>query len=173
MLLVATKLFLIFLVILISILVEYIFSISGILGDGQKQISKDKIITTIGKGKQINNNNDDDNNSATTTNSKPIENNNDMQYDPNIINNGNDNIDKVIILTFGDTEKSQFTTAKPILNQFGFKASFFITCSYVDLNNLSSAALNHEVGGSKQCLEAHGIKPPNIFAVKYGNAWNI
>lgn len=36
----------------------------------------------------------------------------------------------------------------------------------VDLNNLSPAALNHEVGGSKQCLEAHGIKPPNIFAVK-------
>ena len=124
--------FLIFLVILISILVEYIFSISGILGDGQKQISKDKIIITIGKGKQINNNNDDDNNSATTTNSKPIQNNNDMQYDPNNINNGNDNIDKVINLTFGDTKKSQFTTAKPILDQFGFKASFFITCSYVD-----------------------------------------
>ena len=42
----------------------------------------------------------------------------------------------------------------------------------VDLNNLSSGALNHEVGGYKQCLEAHGIQPPNIFAVKYGNAWN-
>ncbi len=42
----------------------------------------------------------------------------------------------------------------------------------VDSNNLSSAALNHEIAGSKQCLEAHGIKPSNIFAVKHGNAWN-
>jgi hypothetical protein len=34
------------------------------------------------------------------------------------------NTDKSIILTFGDTIKSQFTTAKPILDQYGFKASF-------------------------------------------------
>ena len=38
---------------------------------------------------------------------------------------------KVVILSFGDTVKSQFTTAKPILDQYGFKASFFITCGYV------------------------------------------
>ena len=38
---------------------------------------------------------------------------------------------KVVILTFGDTVKSQFTTAKPILDEYGFKASFFITCGYV------------------------------------------
>jgi peptidoglycan/xylan/chitin deacetylase (PgdA/CDA1 family) len=38
---------------------------------------------------------------------------------------------KVVILTFGDTVKSQFTTAKPILDQYGYKASFFITCNYV------------------------------------------
>lgn len=110
---------------------------------------------------------------------------------------------KVVILTFGDTKKSQFTTAKPILDQYGFKASFFITCSYaedqkqtqhlswndilalqedgqdeskgmtpVDLNNLSSKALDFETSGSKQCLENHGINSPNIFAAKYGNVWN-
>ena len=90
--------------------------------------------------------------------------------------------DKIVILTFGDTKKSQFTIAKPILDQYGFKASFFITCNYanegdrnpryhmswndilalqndgqdieskgmnpVDLNNLSPAALNFEVGNS-------------------------
>ena len=31
---------------------------------------------------------------------------------------------KLVILTFGDTIRSQFTTAKPILDQYGFKASF-------------------------------------------------
>jgi peptidoglycan/xylan/chitin deacetylase (PgdA/CDA1 family) len=42
---------------------------------------------------------------------------------------------KVVILTFGDTKKSQFTIAKPILDQYGFKASFFITCSYANDRN--------------------------------------
>jgi peptidoglycan/xylan/chitin deacetylase (PgdA/CDA1 family) len=98
-------------------------------------------------------------------------------------NSGN-KTDKVVILTFGDTKKSQFTNVKPILDQYGFKASFFITCKYandrnpqyhlnwndilalqndgqdieskgmnpIDLNNVSSSALNYEIGNSKQCL---------------------
>ena len=33
---------------------------------------------------------------------------------------------KVVILTFGDTLESQFTDAKPILDKYGFKGSFFI-----------------------------------------------
>ena len=33
----------------------------------------------------------------------------------------------------GDTLKSQITTAKPILDKYGFKASFFITCDWVGL----------------------------------------
>jgi hypothetical protein len=37
---------------------------------------------------------------------------------------------KIVMLTFGDTIKSQITTAKPILDQYGFKASFFITCGF-------------------------------------------
>jgi len=111
--------------------------------------------------------------------------------------------DKIVILTFGDTRVSQFTNVKPILDQYGFKGSFFITCKYandgdpryhlnwnqilalqkdgqdieskgmnpIDLNNLSSSALNYEIGGSKQCLESHGIKSPNWFAAKYGDVW--
>jgi hypothetical protein len=46
---------------------------------------------------------------------------------------GNDNSSsKVVILTFGDTHKTQFSTAKPILDQYVFKASFFITCAYAN-----------------------------------------
>ena len=123
----------------------------------------------------------------------------------NLNDASNNTIDnKVVILTFGDTHKSQFTTAKPILDKYGFKASFFITCSYADdqkklqhlswsdilalqedgqdieskgmtpvnLNNVSSKALDFETANSKQCLESHGINSPNIFAAKYGNVWN-
>ena len=123
---------------------------------------------------------------------------------------------KLVILTFGDTIKNQLTTAKPILDKYGFKASFFITCGFVDdsnrnetpkninndngkhrmswndilqlqqdgqdieskgmthrdLNQLAPKDLEYETGGSKQCLENHGINSPNIFAAVHGNAWN-
>jgi hypothetical protein len=42
---------------------------------------------------------------------------------------------KVVILTFGDTKKSQFTNAKPILDKYGFKGSFFITCLWAGSSN--------------------------------------
>ena len=40
---------------------------------------------------------------------------------------------KVVILTFGDGWKTQYTNAKPILDNYGFKASFFVTCNFVGL----------------------------------------
>ena len=123
---------------------------------------------------------------------------------PVINTNSGNKTGKIVMLTFGDTKKSQFTNVKPILDQYGFKASFFITCKYandgnpqyhlnwndilalqndgqdieskgmtpIDLNNISSSALNYQIGGSKQCLESHGIKSPNWFAAKYGDVWN-
>src|SRR5262249_45683364 len=37
---------------------------------------------------------------------------------------------------FGDIHKNQFTIVKPILDQYGFKGSFFVTCGFVkDSNN--------------------------------------
>jgi peptidoglycan/xylan/chitin deacetylase (PgdA/CDA1 family) len=108
---------------------------------------------------------------------------------------------KVVMLTFGDTLKSQFTNTKPILDKYGFKASFFITCLWVGsdksrmtwqdilalqmdgqdiesktmthrrMTNLSPNDLNYEVAGSKKCLADHGINA-TIFATTHGNEWN-
>jgi peptidoglycan/xylan/chitin deacetylase (PgdA/CDA1 family) len=39
---------------------------------------------------------------------------------------------KVVILTFGNAPKSQYTYAKPILDKYGFKASFFVVCDGID-----------------------------------------
>ena len=94
---------------------------------------------------------------------------------------------KVVILTFGDTHKSQFTNAKPILDKYGFKGSFFLTCLWVGssksrltwqdisalqkdgqdieskamthrrMTHLSPSDLNYEIAGSKKCLTDHGI----------------
>src|SRR2546421_11008616 len=35
---------------------------------------------------------------------------------------------KVVILSFDDNRKGDFTYAKPILDKYGFKATFFIIC---------------------------------------------
>ncbi len=45
------------------------------------------------------------------------------------INNAN----KVAILTFGDGYQSQYTYAKPVLDKYGFKGNFFVTCNKVGL----------------------------------------
>ena len=51
------------------------------------------------------------------------------------------NSGKVVILTFADTLKGQVTTAKPILDKFGFKASFFITYDWVGAQRSKSPRL--------------------------------
>ena len=94
---------------------------------------------------------------------------------------------KDVILAFDDAWKSQFTFAKPILDKYGFKGSFFIVCNYVGktpdrmtwddvqtlekqghdieshsmnhipLDDLSQQQLNYEIGQSKQCIIDHSI----------------
>ena len=106
------------------------------------------------------------------------------------INNG-----KIVILTFDDNRKGDITYAKPILDKYGFKATFFVICNktrdkfsmnwndiaamqkdgmdieshtitHPHLNHLSANALNLEIGGSKQCLINHGYQP-TTFAYPY------
>jgi peptidoglycan/xylan/chitin deacetylase (PgdA/CDA1 family) len=45
---------------------------------------------------------------------------------------GNITNNKMIMIGFDDGWKSQITYAKPILDKYGFKASFFIVCNYVN-----------------------------------------
>ncbi|MFZ0515237.1 MAG: polysaccharide deacetylase family protein [Candidatus Nitrosopolaris sp.] len=108
---------------------------------------------------------------------------------------------KAIILTFGDTIKSQFTNAKPILDKYGFKGNFLITCLWAGsdksrmtwqdisalqkdgqdigsktmthrrMTHFSATDLNYEIAGSKKCLADHGINA-TVFATTHGDERN-
>lgn len=49
-----------------------------------------------------------------------------QQHQPANINNNNGSSNKLVMMTFGDTLKGQITTAKPVLDKYGFKASFLL-----------------------------------------------
>jgi peptidoglycan/xylan/chitin deacetylase (PgdA/CDA1 family) len=107
---------------------------------------------------------------------------------------------KVVILSFDDNRKGDFTYAKPILDKYGFKATFFVICgkttdkgamnwqdiaamqsdgmdieshtmTHAHLNTLSQTQLDFEIGGSKQCLASHGYNS-TIFAYPYNEGSN-
>ncbi|CAN5450847.1 hypothetical protein BH18THE2_BH18THE2_30670 [soil metagenome] len=123
---------------------------------------------------------------------------NPMPYDNRSITENNQ---KVAILTFDDGWESQYQNAKPILDKYGFKGTFFIVCNYIEkdnlrmswddvqslkqaghdieahtmnhknLNKLSAKDLNYELSESKRCLDSHGINS-TIMATPYNEGWN-
>jgi peptidoglycan/xylan/chitin deacetylase (PgdA/CDA1 family) len=100
--------------------------------------------------------------------------------------------DKAVSFIFSDGLKSQFTNAKPILDKYGFKATFDLICNNVDkkdgymnwkdiktlhdeghdigshsmshvrLTDLSKKSIEFEIGKSKKCLEDYGLKPTSF-----------
>jgi peptidoglycan/xylan/chitin deacetylase (PgdA/CDA1 family) len=54
---------------------------------------------------------------------------------PEVVPSVPSNFNKVVILTFGDGYQSQYTIAKPILDKYGYKGNFFVTCNKVGTSN--------------------------------------
>jgi len=104
--------------------------------------------------------------------------------------------DKFVIIMFDRGYDSIFSTAKPILDKYGFKASIFIACDYIDSDDgmnwnqvkqlyldghdIQSHGLEHTklteikssskiesiVSGGKECLEERGFSP-TVFQAPY------
>lgn len=105
---------------------------------------------------------------------------------------------KPIAITFDDGWRTQFTLAKPILDQYGFKATFYIVTNYAgrtptfmswediaalsaqghwigshslshtSSTRLSAAQLTQEMTASRDILAQHTGKPITSYAYPYG-----
>jgi len=110
--------------------------------------------------------------------------------------------ERVVILNFDDNRKSQFTQVKPVLDKYGFKATFYVVCKYLDnkkgymnwteletlykeghdvgshtmnhanLSDSSKKSLEYQIGKSKECLQEHGINTTS-FAYPFDKGWII
>jgi peptidoglycan/xylan/chitin deacetylase (PgdA/CDA1 family) len=110
-----------------------------------------------------------------------------------INSNSSSKPNRFVILNFDDSHRSQIDYAKPILDKYGLKATFFHVCGWIgnndwqqiadlkqdgmdiqshtvehpDLNKVSNEAIEHEVAGSKHCFLDHGFNT-TIFAYPFG-----
>jgi peptidoglycan/xylan/chitin deacetylase (PgdA/CDA1 family) len=80
---------------------------------------------------------------------------------------GSNNNAKVVIINFDDSHESEYTYAKPILDKYGFKATFFEVCNWVEAGYHESdistswkdiAALQQD----GMDIEAHTMNHPHI-----------
>jgi peptidoglycan/xylan/chitin deacetylase (PgdA/CDA1 family) len=107
---------------------------------------------------------------------------------------------KMVILSFDDSTLGQYTAARPILDKYGFKGTFFTVCNFIGttghmnwaqintlqkeghdieshstdhkhLSKLSDVELQYEIGQSRQCLANHGIRS-TIFAYPFADGSN-
>ena len=116
---------------------------------------------------------------------------------PSLLNDSNNTIsannNKVVVLSFDDGWDDQYSNAKPILDTYGYKASFSIICEDVEkadhmsweeintledeghdigahtmthkvLTEMSPEEMEFEVSESKQCLRDNGIEDVNYFS---------
>ena len=74
---------------------------------------------------------------------------------------------KLAIITFDDGYKSQFTSAKPILDHYGYRASFFIVCNFVGktAEEMNSSSIVNFVGKGVEQMSWQDI----MALYKHGN----
>jgi peptidoglycan/xylan/chitin deacetylase (PgdA/CDA1 family) len=142
-------------------------------------------------------NNSDDNQSSLLGGSKQnYEDGIGSEYENNTTNSKNSN--KLVIINFDDSYENQIRYAKPILDKYGFNATFFEVCERIDnptgwwilqkmqkegmdiqahtmthpnVDELSRSMLDTELRKAKECFLNNGINA-TIFAYPNARGWN-
>ena len=81
--------------------------------------------------------------------------------------NNINNKDKFVIINFDDSHQSDYTYAKPILDKYGFKATFFEVCDWVEegYHDLDISITWQQIAALQQDgmdIEAHTMTHPNL-----------
>jgi peptidoglycan/xylan/chitin deacetylase (PgdA/CDA1 family) len=80
---------------------------------------------------------------------------------------GDNNYDnKYVILMFDRGYDTIFSTAKPILDKFGFKASIFIACDYIETEDGMNWNQIRELYEDGHDIQSHGLKHQRLTEVK-------
>src|SRR5919198_6236818 len=79
----------------------------------------------------------------------------------------NTTTNKVVIINFDDDHQSDYTYAKPILDKYGFKATFFEVCNWIEAgyHGLDTSVTWQQIAALQQDgmdIEAHTMTHPNL-----------
>jgi peptidoglycan/xylan/chitin deacetylase (PgdA/CDA1 family) len=76
------------------------------------------------------------------------------------------NSNKVVIINFDDSHKSQYEYAKPILDKYGFKATFFEVCDWIGTDHDSDKGMSwQDIAALQQDgmdIESHTMTHPHL-----------
>ena len=83
------------------------------------------------------------------------------------VTSNNNNNNKFVIINFDDSHQSDYTYAKPILDKYGFKATFFEVCNWIEAgyHELDISTTWQQIAALQQDgmdIEAHTMTHPNL-----------
>jgi len=99
-----------------------------------KKVQNDNADVSYNDNVDTNDNGDDNAADVQNSDNNNVDVNNPSSYSSSSSSTDN-NTPKAVILNFYDNDIGQFTNAKPILDKYGFKGSFFIVCSWASSDN--------------------------------------
>jgi peptidoglycan/xylan/chitin deacetylase (PgdA/CDA1 family) len=105
------------------------------LSSHDKKMQNDNADVNYNDNVATNDNGDDNAADVKDSDNNNVDVNNPSSYSSSSSSTDNNDTPKVVILNFYDNDIGQFTNAKPILDKFGFKSTFFIVCSWASSDN--------------------------------------
>jgi peptidoglycan/xylan/chitin deacetylase (PgdA/CDA1 family) len=107
---------------------------------------------------------------GTSSNNKPSSSSSSSSSSPSStqsMKSSSNNHGKVVIINFDDSHESDYTYAKPILDKYGFKVTFFEVCNWVEAGYYESdiSTTWQQIAALQQDdmdIEAHTMNHPNL-----------
>lgn len=77
-----------------------------------------------------------------------------------------------VLISFDDSKEEQYTIAKPILDQYNFKGTFFIMAVTINKNGYMSAMQIKSLSDSGHCIALHTWDHPDMRTLNSMEGWH-